>query len=126
SIRHGISSSSKMPGRSTVEGVLEYAGRPIPQQRNGAIEQVSGWKGLELVKLRGISGYRLVANVDVPDMDIFPQRYGARTVVFKAGPGLALGVLANYALATAVQAGLVKSTVRAAGWLHRLGVCFER
>ncbi|VVO36185.1 hypothetical protein PS691_05339 [Pseudomonas fluorescens] len=32
SIEHGISSSARMPGLSTVEGVLAYAGKPIKQQ----------------------------------------------------------------------------------------------
>lgn len=125
SIRHGITSSGKMPGLSTVLGVLEYAGKPIPQHRGGLRQQVIGWKDLEAIKVKGISGYRLVANVDVPDMDIFPERYGVSDVVFKAGPGISLGALANYGLASAVQAGLAKSTFRAAGWLHKLGRRFE-
>ncbi|MBD8615015.1 saccharopine dehydrogenase NADP-binding domain-containing protein [Pseudomonas putida] len=125
SIRHGITSSGKMPGLSTVVGVLEYAGRSIPQQRNGALHQVPGWKDLEAVKVAGISGRRLVANVDVPDMDIFPERYAVKDIVFKAGPGVAMGALANYALATVVQWGLAKSTFRVAGWLHKLGRRFE-
>lgn len=37
SIEHGISSSAKMPGLSTVEGVLAYAGKPIKQLRNGLV-----------------------------------------------------------------------------------------
>lgn len=125
SISHGITSSGKMPGLSTVVGVLEYAGRPIPQYQDGLRIDAIGWKGLEPIKVNGISSWRLVANVDVPDMDIFPERYGVSNVVFKAGPGVAMGALANYALASAVQAGAVKSTFRAAGWLHKMGRRFE-
>ncbi len=122
---YGITSSAKMPGLSTVQGVLSYAGSPIPQQRNGRLEQVPGWYGLEWVPIRGIRGRRLVADVDVPDMAVFPERYGLRDIRFKAGPGLALGTLANHLLARAVRSGLVSRPREMAGQLHRLGQRFE-
>ena len=125
-LHYGITSSAKMPGLSTVKGVLSYAGRPIPQWRDGQSVEVAGWQGLYPVKIKGINGWRLVADVDVPDMALFPERYGARDVCFKAGPGLALGTLANYLLARLVRSGLVTDTDRAARWLHRLGQRFEK
>lgn len=99
---------------------------PIPQWCNGQSVEVAGWRGLYPVTIKGIRGWRLVADVDVPDMALFPERYGARDVRFKAGPGLALGTLANYLLAWLVCSGLVSDTDRAARWLHRLGQGFER
>ncbi|MEH3023998.1 MAG: saccharopine dehydrogenase NADP-binding domain-containing protein [Pseudomonas oryzihabitans] len=125
-LHYGITSSAKMPGLSTIKGVLSYAGRPIPQWRHGRHIEVPGWQGLHWVKIEGIRGRRLVADVDVPDMALFPDRYGVRDVRFKAGPGLALGTLANYLLAQLVRTGLVADTERAAYWLHRLGRGFER
>ncbi|APQ14375.1 hypothetical protein BJP27_02135 [Pseudomonas oryzihabitans] len=125
-LHYGITSSAKMPGLSTVKGVLSYAGRPIPQQRDGRLCPVPGWQGLHWVRIKGMRGWRLVADVDVPDMAVFPQRYGARDIRFKAGPGLALGTLANYLLACAVRSGFMTDTDRAAQWLHRLGQRFER
>ena len=50
-IEHGISSSAKMPGLSTIEGVLAYAGKPINQLRNGQVHEVLGWQDLTLRKL---------------------------------------------------------------------------
>jgi len=125
-LHYGITSSAKMPGLSTVKGVLSYAGRPIPQQRAGQLRQVPGWQGLQWVRIKGIRGRRLVADVDVPDMVVFPRRYGAQDIRFKAGPGLALGTLANYLLDRAVGSGLVTDTDRVARWLHRLGQRVER
>ncbi|SDI64411.1 Saccharopine dehydrogenase NADP binding domain-containing protein [Pseudomonas flavescens] len=124
-IEHGISSSAKMPGLSTVEGVLAYAGRPIRQLRDGRVHPVIGWQGLTLRRMPQL-GTRLLANVDVPDMDIFAQRYGAHTLSFKAGLGLKLGGLANAALALAVKSGLVKDPLPWARRLHRWGLWFER
>lgn len=125
SLRYGITSSARMPGLSTVQGVLSYAGHPIPQQRNGQLEQVPGWYGLEWVAIKGIRGRRLVANVDVPDMAVFPARYGLRDIRFKAGPGLALGTFANHLLARAIRSGLVSRPDGIARGLHRLGRRFE-
>lgn len=125
SIEHGISSSAKMPGLSTVEGVLAYAGKPIRQLKNGQVHEVLGWQDLTLRKMPHL-GTRLLANVDVPDMDIFASRYGAKTLVFKAGAGLKLGGVANYLLAQAMRAGWVRDHSVWAARLHRLGTRFER
>ncbi|WP_339416030.1 saccharopine dehydrogenase family protein [Pseudomonas sp. RL_105y_Pfl1_103] len=125
SIEHGISSSAKMPGLSTVEGVLAYAGKPIKQLRNGQVHEVLGWQDLTLRRLPQL-GTRVLANVDVPDMDIFASRYGAHTLSFKAGAGLKLGGVANYLLAQARRLGIVRDPATWAARLHRLGTWFER
>ncbi|MBP5077721.1 saccharopine dehydrogenase NADP-binding domain-containing protein [Pseudomonas chlororaphis] len=124
SIEHGISSSAKMPGLSTVEGVLAYAGKPIKQLKNGKVHEVLGWQDLTLRKMPHL-GTRVLANVDVPDMDIFASRYGAQTLSFKAGAGLKLGGVANYLLAQALRIGLVRDHALWAARLHRLGTRFE-
>ncbi|MFK7697954.1 saccharopine dehydrogenase family protein [Pseudomonas caspiana] len=124
-IEHGISSSAKMPGLSTVEGVLAYAGKPIKQLRDGQVHEVSGWQDLTLRKMQHL-GTRVLANVDVPDIDIFGRRYGAHTLRFKAGSGLKLGGVANYLLAASLRAGLVKDRMGWAARLHRWGTLFER
>ncbi|NWE78085.1 saccharopine dehydrogenase family protein [Pseudomonas yamanorum] len=125
SIAHGISSSAKMPGLSTVEGVLAYAGKPIKQLRNGQVHEVLGWQDLTLRKMPQL-GTRVLANVDVPDMDIFASRYGAHTLSFKAGAGLKLGGVANGLLAQALRMGIVRDHATWAARLHRLGTWFER
>ncbi|MEX5546063.1 saccharopine dehydrogenase NADP-binding domain-containing protein [Pseudomonas pergaminensis] len=124
-IEHGISSSAKMPGLSTIEGVLAYAGKPIKQLRNGQVHEVLGWQDLTLRKLPQL-GTRVLANVDVPDMDIFASRYGAHTLRFKAGAGLKLGGIANCLLAQAIRLGIVRDPAPWAARLHRLGTWFER
>lgn len=125
SIEHGISSSAKMPGLSTVEGVFAYAGKPIRQLKNGQVHEVIGWQDLTLRKMPHL-GHRLLANVDVPDMDIFAGRYGAHTLSFKAGSGLKLGGVANGLLAQALKMGIVRDHAAWAARLHRWGLWFER
>jgi hypothetical protein len=125
SIEHGISSSAKMPGLSTVEGVLAYAGKPIKQLKNGQVHEVVGWQDLKLRKMQHL-GTRVLANVDVPDIDIFASRYGAQTLSFRAGAGLKLGGVANYLLAQALRMGIVRGHAPWAARLHRWGIWFER
>ncbi|ROM87594.1 saccharopine dehydrogenase NADP-binding domain-containing protein [Pseudomonas sp. WP18] len=125
SIEHGISSSAKMPGLSTIEGVLAYAGKPIKQLRDGQVHEVLGWQDLTLRRMQSL-GTRLLSNVDVPDMDIFAHRYGARTLSFKAGAGLKLGGVANGLLAQAMKMGWVRDHRPWAARLHRWGTWFER
>ncbi len=125
SIEHGISSSAKMPGLSTVEGVLAYAGKPIKQLKHGQVHEVLGWQDLTLRKMLHL-GTRMLANVDVPDIDIFASRYGAHTLSFKAGAGLKLGGVANYLLAQAMRKGMVRDHAPWAARLHRWGLWFER
>lgn len=124
-IEHGISSSAKMPGVSTITGVLAYAGKPIKQLKNGQVHEVFGWQDLTLRKMPQM-GTRVLANVDVPDMDIFASRYGAQTLRFKAGAGLKLGNVATFLLAQALRTGLVRDHASWAERLHRWGSGFER
>lgn len=123
-IDFGITSSSKMPGVSTIRGVLQYAGKHIEQFENGDIKRVHGWQDLTLHRFEGL-GSRLLANVDVPDMDIFPARYGAHTVRFQAGAGLKMGTLANFGAASLARFGLVENASVFADWLHKVGQRFE-
>jgi hypothetical protein len=125
SIEHGISSSAKMPGLSTVLGVLAYAGKPIRQWRDGQVHHVLGWQDLTLRKMPTL-GTRLLANVDAPDMDIFADRYGAQTLSFKAGSGLKLGGIANFLFAKAVSSGVITDHIGWATRLHRWGKRLER
>lgn len=125
SIRHGISSAAKMPGLSTVLGVLAYAGRPIEQLKDGQVHEVPGWMQPTLRRIPGL-GLRWLANVDAPDIDVFASRYGARNLRFQAGSGLLAGGVANYLLAWAIRYGLVSDPAPWAARLHRWGRLCER
>ncbi|MBB4867600.1 hypothetical protein HNP46_006514 [Pseudomonas nitritireducens] len=124
-IDYGISSSALMPGVSTIRGVLAYAGKQITQFIDGREQSLLGWQDLRFHQIDGL-GQRLLANVDVPDMDIFPARYGAKTVRFRAGAGLKLGTFANYLAACLARFKLVKSASQCADFLHTMGKRFAR
>ncbi len=81
-------------GLSVVRAIAAQAGRPMKLWRGGRWQTVPGWSGLTAYTLSA-SGRTLEARdasfIGAPDLALFPARYGARTVLFRAG--LELGVL---------------------------------
>jgi len=126
SIWHGISSSEKTPGISTLAAVLDYCGKPFQQWQGGAWRQVFGWQDLARHDFPAPLGRRWLANCDVPDLQLFPARYpGVRSVRFSAGTGLRLTQFGTWALAWLVRAGLLRSAVPLSGFLHRRALSVE-
>jgi saccharopine dehydrogenase-like NADP-dependent oxidoreductase len=127
SIDHGITSGAKPPGHATMEGVLGYAGKPVKQWRNGAWRTAHGWQDLTRRKYPRPLGTRWIANCDVPDLDLFPERYApVRTVVFHAGVGMTIGMLSTWAASWLVRAGLLSSLVPYVPTLHKTALAVER
>ncbi|WP_371228423.1 saccharopine dehydrogenase family protein [Pseudomonas sp. QE6] len=126
SIHHGISSSAKIPGHATVEAVLGYCGKPLRQWRQGRWQNVHGWQGLTRHRFPAPLGRRWLAHCDVPDLELFPQRYpGVRDVRFSAGLGLRLTQFGTWGLSWLVRAGLVKNPAGLGSSLHRMAVAME-
>jgi hypothetical protein len=127
SIDHGITSGAKPPGLATMEGVLGYAGKPLKQWRDGAWRTVCGWQDLTRRKYPRPLGTRWIANCDVPDLELFPQRYApVRTVVFHAGVGMAIGMLSTWAASWLVRTGLLSSLIPYVPGLHKTALALER
>ena len=79
-------------GKATVAGILSYLGHPYLRLIDGEWASVFGWMDHRTVEFGDTLGRRYVANVDVPDLELFPRRYASVTDVnFQAG--LELGVL---------------------------------
>ena len=82
-------------GASTIAAILTYLGRPIPVWQQGTWCLRPGWGDMRLLRFPPKVGWRRVYNCDVPDLELFPHSWGARTVSFHAG--LELGIF-NYLL----------------------------
>jgi hypothetical protein len=91
SVDYGISGAEQANrGVGTVSAVLSYVGRRFTQLRNGRMETVTGWGGLHAVKYPEL-GWRWFGNGQVPDLDLFPERYSTlRDQRFSAGHEIAL------------------------------------
>lgn len=125
-IWHGISSSEKTPGVSTLAAVLDYCGKPFPQWRAAAWQTVYGWQELSAHDFPAPLGRRWVINCDIPDLQLFPARYpGVQSVRFSAGVGLRVTQLGTWLLSWLVRAGLLRSAVPLAAWLRQGAVLLE-
>jgi hypothetical protein len=87
-------------GAATIAAVLSYVGRSIRVWRDGRWVERPGWGDVQRVQLPPPVGRRRVHNCDVPDLELFPTIFGARTVRFSAG--LELNLL-NYLLSLCAQ-----------------------
>lgn len=88
----GISPGNKTDrGLATVAGILSYCGAPINIWRDSKPAIVYGWFGAIRYKFPDPVGVRWLSDCDVPDLELFPQRYhSVKSVRFRAGLELPL------------------------------------
>jgi hypothetical protein len=95
-IHTALSPGNKNPrGASTIAAVLSYLGRTIRVWKDGKWVERPGWGDVQRLEFPPPVGRRRVHNCDVPELELFPSVFGARTVRFSAG--LELNLL-NYLL----------------------------
>lgn len=84
-IQVAIAPGQRAPrGAATVGAVLGYCGRPFKWLEDGVWRDAWGWQELRRLRFAG-AGTRWAAGCDVPDLQLFPERYpGVRTVQFRA------------------------------------------
>lgn len=125
-IRIGISSGARAPGLATVRGVFSYGGKRIRSWQDGAWVDAYGWLNLSRHEFLPPLGKRWLGSCDVPDLELFPERYRAvRTVTFQAGFASDLGHLVVWSLAALVKAGILSNMSMFAGPLNRLSRWME-
>lgn len=126
SIDHGISSSEKTPGVSTLEAVLHYCGRPIKIWRNHQWQNVYGWQNLRSYRFRKAIERRFIGNCEVPDLTLFPLRYfGVSHVSFSAGVGLKTTQFGTWIFSWLVRVGLIRQPQKFSKILHKGAVLME-
>ncbi len=97
-------------GLATVEAILSYTGHPLNVFQEGRWQEVYGWMDAKVNDFGGIVAKRYLANVDVPDLELFPKRYNvSERVSFQAGLELSLLHLAMVGMAYLSKVGLVKN-----------------
>ncbi len=73
-------------GLATIQSILSYVGRPIPQWQEGEASVAPGWSGTIRHRYPAPVGPRLLSRVDVPDMALLPARFPRlRTLEIRAG-----------------------------------------
>lgn len=86
--------NKNLAGASTIATILSYVGVPIRVWQNGRWQTTPGWGAGEFIRFPAPVGTRRVQLCDMPDLELFPTRFKAETLVFKAGVEL---TLFNYA-----------------------------
>lgn len=123
----GISPGNRTErGLATVAAILSYVGRPIQVWRDGRWQPLPGWQDCGRHRYPEPMGTRWLAACDVPDLELFPQRYGARAVRFRAGLELSLLHLGLWSLSWLSRVRLVPDWSRHAALLCRLSRWFDR
>ena len=91
-LRIGIYPGNRAPrGRSVVEAILSYVGKPVRVFREGEWQEVPGWGGLHRESIPRI-GKRWASVCDTPEQDLLVERYKPReSAEFFAG--LEMGLL---------------------------------
>lgn len=104
---------------ATVAALLHSVGRQFEVWRDGRWRQVSGWSQPRTFEFPPPVGRRTGYLVDVPDHELFPAVFGARTIEFRVGAEI--GVLNRLVsvLARLSRWGIVRTWERAAGPLGR-------
>jgi hypothetical protein len=86
SIHLALSPGNQNPrGAALIGAILSYLGRPFPVWEDGAWRVHYGWGDQTRLEFPPKVGWREVYDCDVPDLDLFPEAWGARTVRFQAG-----------------------------------------
>ncbi len=99
-------------GVATVKGILSGAGKPFDTFVDGFWRKSFGWMNLRLKNFGGVVGRRWLANVNVPDLRLFPERYKVtKKVRFQAGLELTFLHLSLYLLAALAKARIIKNVV---------------
>jgi hypothetical protein len=126
SIEHAISPGNRTQrGDATVASILGYCGRPIRVRQDGAWKIAHGWMNGKRQSFP--FGARRVGVCEVPDLELFPQRYpGVRTVLFRAGLELPLLQAGTWCAAALVRAGLIRDLAAHAPALRRFSERFMR
>ena len=109
-------------GEATLKGILSYAGEPFPGWENKMWIDRYGWMDSRRVDSGETLGLRWTANVNIPDLELFPSRYpGVKTVRFQAGHEIGLVHLAMNGMAYLAKRGWVKHWDRYSRILFRMG-----
>ncbi len=112
-------------GVATLEAVLSYCGKPFRVWEAGRWQAAYGWQDLHAFHYPDFGG-RWLARCDVPDLQLFPQRYaGVQRVRFDAGLEVKLGQIAFWLLAGLVRAGFIADAGGYARLLQKAGQWFD-
>jgi len=111
-------------GGATIAAVLGYAGESFPWRERGEWRTVYGWQ--QLKRQRFSFGNRLSAACDVPDLELFPERYaGVQSVTFRAALEVSLQHYGLWMIGACRRMGLPMHIPQWGATLDRIGLWLD-
>ncbi|PIR38117.1 MAG: saccharopine dehydrogenase [Alphaproteobacteria bacterium CG11_big_fil_rev_8_21_14_0_20_39_49] len=124
SLIFGIAPGAKAPrGLATTKAILTYVGKPL-KPFAGSQSKVYGWQDLYRQKYPEI-GTRWMANCEIPDLDLLPEKYGIKSIRFSAGMESSLLHLSIWLISWLVRLGLPVNLPKHAEFLWKLSNIFD-
>jgi hypothetical protein len=113
-------------GLATTRSVLGYSGKPIPSFESGRAGTRMGWSGIVGHRYPPPVGKRWLAQVDLPELDLWPHRYpGLRRVDARANLESHTLFFGLAVLARLVRGGVIRSLEPYAMPMLRISKWFE-
>ena len=122
SLKYGISPGQKADrGLATTQGILTYLGKKL---KPSAGKTRYGWQDIYRQEYPEL-GKRWMANCDIPDMDLFPAKYGIKSIQFSAGMENIFLHFSIWAVSWLIRLGLPIRLENYASQLLRLSHWFD-
>ena len=124
SLRYGITPGQKAErGLATTQAIMSYVGKPL-KPFPGHKKSAFGWQDIYRQSYPEL-GRRWMANCDIPDLDLFSERYGISQIQFSAGLEISVMHLGLWGLSWLVRAGLPLNLPHIAGPLLKISNWFD-
>jgi len=126
SVDYGITAAQQTNrGLGTASAILSYMGKPFTMLRGERMCRVNGWQGLHS-QIYPELGRRWFGYCDIPDLDLFPERYpGLADMRFAAGHEIALLHFGTWLLSWLVRLRLLPRLDRWGGALLMASFLFD-
>lgn len=126
SVDYGITAAQQTNrGLGTASAILSYVGKPFTMLHRGGLARVFGWQGLHS-EIYPELGRRWFGYCDIPDLDLFPQRYpGLQQMRFCAGHEIALLHFGTWLLSWGVRLHLLPRLDRWGSFLLKSSFLFD-
>jgi Saccharopine dehydrogenase NADP binding domain len=125
SLKYGISVGQKTPrGLATSQAILSYLGKPLREWGKDETTHY-GWQDLYRQEYPGL-GKRWMANCEIPDLDLFIQRYHLKKIQFSAGFENGTMHLGMWAISHLVRMGVPLDANKHTKYLLKFSNVFDR
>jgi len=124
SLTYGISPGQKANrGLATTKAIMTYVGKPL--KPFAGHDKAYGWQDIYRQQYPEL-GKRWMANCEIPDLDLLPERYGIKSIRFSAGMELSVMHLGIWLMSWLVRLGFHLGLPNKSAFLLNTSNWFDR